>query len=115
MRVIIGRAAIVALAMAGCVSCSDKATSTAQAAGGEAQGEFITAVGCPIAPKPGCVTIAADGKTYDISSAGVDMSKGVGVSLTGRAAGEATACGSKLSEVKVDYLSLQCGPPKPAG
>jgi hypothetical protein len=37
------------------------------------------------------------------------------VSLTGQAAGEVTACGSKLTDVKVDYLTLQCGQAKPAG
>jgi hypothetical protein len=114
MRVTLGRAAILAMAIAGCVSCS-KGASTAQAAGGEAQGETITAVGCPISPKPGCMTIAAEGKAYDITSAGVDLSRGVGVSLTGQAAGEVTACGSKLTDVKVDYLTLQCGQAKPAG
>jgi hypothetical protein len=110
MRVTVSAAAV-ALAMLACAGCSGKGASSAQAAGGESQGEFVTAVGCPVEPKPGCMTIASQGTSYDISAAGVDLSRGVGVSLTGRAAGEVTACGSKLTEVKVDYLSLSCGKP----
>jgi hypothetical protein len=113
MRVTLGSAAAVALAVFAVAGCG-RATSSAQASGGEAQGEMVAAVGCPISPTAGCVTIAAQGKSYDISSAGVDLSRGVGVSLTGRAAGEVTACGPKLTDVKVDYLSLQCGAPAPA-
>jgi hypothetical protein len=110
MRVTLGSVAAAALAMAACVGCSQGA-STAQASGGEAQGQVITAVGCPMTPTPACTTIAANGKTYDVSDAGLDLSRGVGISLTGRAAGEVTACGPKLTDVKVDYLSLQCGQP----
>lgn len=97
-----------AMALAG---CGGKTTSTAEAAGGEAQGQVVVATGCPVQPKPGCTTISAQGKMYDISSAGVDLSKGVGVQLSGRAAGEVTACGPKLTDVKVDYLTLQCAAP----
>jgi hypothetical protein len=110
MRVTLGSVAAVALAMAACAGCS-QGVSTAEASGGEAQGLVVTAVGCPMTPTPGCTTIAANGKTYDISNAGVDLSRGVGISLTGRAAGEVTACGAKLTEVKTDYLGLQCGAP----
>jgi hypothetical protein len=111
MRVFIGGVAAVGLtmALAGC----GKPASTAEAAGGEAQGQVVVATGCPVQPKPGCTTIAAQGKMYDISSASVDLSKGVGIQLSGRAAGEVTACGPKLTDVKVDYLELQCGVPAP--
>ena len=112
MRVTLGSVAAAALAIAACAGCS-QGTSTAQASGGEAQGQAVTAVGCPMTPTPGCVTIAANGKTYDVSDAGIDLSRGVGVSLKGQAAGEVTACGPKLTEVKVDYLGLQCGAPAP--
>jgi hypothetical protein len=91
--------------------CGQRATSSAEAAGGEAQGQAVAAVGCPVQPKADCVTIAAGGKTSDITDAGVDLSTGVGVSLTGTAKGEVGACGPKLANVKVDYLALQCGAP----
>lgn len=94
--------------------CGQSATSSANAADGATQGQAVAAVGCPVQPKAGCVTIAAGGKTYDITDAGVDLSKGVGVSLTGTAKGEVGACGPKLADVKVDYLALQCGAPAPA-
>jgi hypothetical protein len=110
MRVNLGSIAAAALAIVACAGCG-QATSTAQASGGEAQGLVITAVGCPMTPTPGCTTIAANGKTFDVSHAGIDLSRGVGISLTGRAAGEVTACGPKLTDVKVDYLGLQCGVP----
>ncbi|HEY8572464.1 hypothetical protein [Phenylobacterium sp.] len=112
MRVIFASTTAVVLAMA-LAGCGENATSAAQAAGGEAQGQGVAAVGCPAQPKAGCVTIAAGGKTYDITDAGVDMSKGVGVSVTGQAKGEVGACGPKLAEVKVDYLALQCAAPAP--
>lgn len=116
MRMTIGSMTAVALAMA-LAGCGGKATSSAEAAGGEAQGQAVTAVGCPVQATPDCVTIAAGGKSYDITGAGVDLTKGVGVSLTGTAKGEVGACGPKLADVKVEYLGLQCGAPapKPAG
>ena len=113
MRVILVSSAAAALAMA-LAGCGGSGTSTAQASGGDAQGQVVIAAGCPVQPKAGCTTIAAQGKMYDISSAGVDLSKGVGVQLSGRAAGEVTACGPKLTDVKVDYLELQCAAPAPA-
>jgi hypothetical protein len=113
MRTISGRIAAVALAMAACAGCSDGA-SKAVASGGEAQGERITAVGCPATPKAECVTIAAKGQNYDITSAGVDVAGGLGISVTGLAAGEVTACGSKLTDVKVEYQNIKCGAPAPA-
>jgi hypothetical protein len=104
-------AAILAVAALG--GCG-QSTSAAQAADGRSAGEAVVAVGCPVQPKAGCVTIAAQGKTYDITDAGVDLSKGVAVSLSGLAKGEMGACGPKLSDVKVDYQSLSCGAPAPA-
>lgn len=115
MRVTFGRMAAVALfAMAAGAGCS-KATSTAEASGGEAQGEAITAVGCAVQSTPQCVTIMSGGKAYDITGAGVDLARNVGISLTGTAAGEVTPCGPKLTNVKIEYQTLQCGPPAAAG
>ncbi len=99
-------AAVAMFAGAGC----GNGASTANAAA-EPKGESVTAVGCPATPRSDCVTIAAYGKTYDITSAGVDLSRGVGVSLSGVAAGEMTQCGVKLNEVKVSYQTLKCDPP----
>ena len=115
MRVTLGTAAAVALAMVACASCSNSQSSQVAAAA-EPETELVTAVGCPMAgPQPGCVTIRSRGKVYDLAMAApaVDMSKGVGVSLTGHTAGDATACGQKLTDIKLEYLSLQCGPATP--
>lgn len=112
MRVTVSFAAM-ASAMA-LVGCGEGATSSAQASGGEAQGEKVVAIGCPKSPQPSCVTIAAKGKTYDVTHAGIDMSRGVAVSVTGRAAGEVTPCGPKLADVKVEYQGIQCAAPAPA-
>jgi hypothetical protein len=105
------------LAITALAGCGDKAgVSQAEASGGDSQGEMITAVGCPVAgSQPGCVTITVKGKVYDISGASpaVDLSSGKGISLTGRAAGEVTSCGAKLSDIKMDYLGLQCSAPTP--
>jgi hypothetical protein len=112
MRVTIGRTLVVAaLAMSAGAGCGNGASKANAAA--ESQGESITAVGCPATPRADCVTIAAYGKTYDITSAGVDVSRGVGVSLSGTAAGEMTQCGIKLNDVKVSYQTLKCGAPAP--
>lgn len=116
MRVRLGAAAVAAFAILACSGCSDQAGLSRAEASGESQGEMISAVGCPVAgAEPGCVTITAKGKIYDISGAdpAIDLSSGRGVSLSGRAAGEVTACGAKLTEIQVDYLSLQCSSPEP--
>jgi hypothetical protein len=99
------------MALAG---CGEGATSTAQASGGEAQGEKVVAIGCPKAPQPDCVTVTSGGKVYDVTGAGIDISRGVAVSVTGRAAGEVTACGPKLTDVQVEYQGLQCAAPAAA-
>jgi hypothetical protein len=112
MRKIIGSTAAI-LAIAALGGCG-QSTSSAQASDGQSAGETVVAVGCPAQPKAGCVTIASAGKTYDITDAGVDLSKGVAVSLSGVAKGEMGACGPKLSDVQVDYQSLSCGPPAAA-
>jgi uncharacterized lipoprotein len=109
MRVTLGRVAAVALAIAACAGCS-QGSSKANAAN-EAQAQAVTAVGCPMTPTPGCVTIAANGKAYDVSDAGIDLARGVGVSLKGQDGGQVTACGPKLTDVQVEYLGLQCGAP----
>ncbi|WP_334164309.1 hypothetical protein [Phenylobacterium sp.] len=96
------------------IGCGDGATSSAQASGGEAQGEKVVAIGCAKAPQPDCVTISAKGQAYDVTHAGVDLSRGVAVAVTGRSAGEVTACGTKLTDVKVEYQGIQCAAPAPA-
>lgn len=116
MRVTLGSASAIVLAITLCGACSGessgdraKASAAAQAA---AQAEKITAVGCPVAaPATGCLTIMANGKAYDLAGASpaVDMSRNVGISVTGDAAGGVTSCGVKLTNVKVDYLGLSCG------
>lgn len=115
MRVTFGSASAVVLAIALCGACSGQGGGQAQASAAP-QGEEVTAIGCPTAgPTPECVTIAANGKVYDLAGAGVDMSRGVGISVSARAAGEVTPCGVKLTDAKVEYLGLSCGmAPDPA-
>ena len=113
MRVTLGSASAIVLAMALCTACSEKGAGQAQASAAP-QTEKITAVGCPVAgPASGCLTIMANGKAYDLAGASpaVDMSRNVGISVTGHSAGEKSACGIKLTDVKVDYLGLGCGAP----
>jgi hypothetical protein len=109
MRVNLGSASAVALAIALCGACSGQGGGQAQASSAPA-GEEVTAVGCPtVGPTPQCLTIAANGKVYDLAGAGVDTSKNVGISVSARAVGEVTPCGIKLTSAKVDYLGLSCG------
>jgi hypothetical protein len=108
MRKYIASASVILLAMA-LEACSGQGSGQAQASSAP-QGEQITAVGCPTAgPTPQCLTISANGKTYDLAGAGVDTSKNVGISLTATAVGEVTPCGVKLTNAKVEYLGLSCG------
>jgi hypothetical protein len=53
----------------------------------------------------------ANGKAYDLAAASpaVDVSRNVGISVMGHAVGEVSACGVKLTNVKVEYLGLSCG------
>lgn len=116
MRVTFGSASAVALAIALCGACSGQGGGQAQASAAP-QGESITAVGCPVVgPTAGCVTIKSGGKIYDLASASpaVDLSRKVGISVTGHAAGEVTSCGLKMTDVKVDYLGLECAGAPPA-
>ena len=113
MHVTLGSASAIVLAIALCGACSEKGAGQAQASAAP-QTEKITAVGCPVAgPASGCLTIMANGKAYDLAGASpaVDMSRNVGISVTGHSAGEKSACGIKLTDVKVDYLGLGCGAP----
>jgi hypothetical protein len=105
MRFILGGAALFALAasLAGC----DSGVSGAKAAESVAAAEAVTAVGCPKAPKPECLTLVADGKTYDVTAAKIDMSRGVAVSVTG-SPGAPGACGPTLTQAQVEYTGLQC-------
>lgn len=115
MRLGLGSGAAIILSIALCGACSGKGGGQAQASSAPA-GEKITAVGCPVAgPTAGCLTIMANGKAYDLASANpaVDMSKNVGISVTGHAAGAVSSCGIKLTDVKVDYLGLSCGASPP--
>lgn len=115
MRVL-GSAFVVALAAVACVGCSGQGGGQAQASAAP-QGELVKAVGCPVAgPTPGCLTIMANGKAYDLGSANpaVDVSRNVGLSVSGHAAGEVTSCGIKLQDVEVEYLGLSCGAPPAA-
>lgn len=107
MRISLGSASAIALAMA-LGACSGQGGGQAQASAAP-QGEKVTAVGCPTAgPTPQCLTIAANGKTYDLAGAGVDTSKGVGISVSAMSVGEVTPCGIKLTDAKVEYLGLSC-------
>jgi hypothetical protein len=108
MRIILGAAAAMALGL-GCAGCGN-GVSSASAADTAAQAETVTAIGCPKAPKPDCVTVTADGKTWDVTGAAVDMSKGVAVQVTGTP-GPAGACGAKLVNPQVSYTGLQCKAP----
>jgi hypothetical protein len=111
MRVTLGTAASIALAVVALAGCGNTGPSQAQASSQE-QGEKITAVGCPeVGVKPSCLVMKKGDKVYDVSAAGIDMSRGVGISVHGNAAGEVTDCGIKLNEVKVDYMSIQCALP----
>jgi hypothetical protein len=111
MRVSLGTAASIALAVVALAGCGEAGPSQAQASSQE-QGETITAVGCPeVGAQPSCLVMKKGGKVYDVTEAGIDMSRGVGVSVMGTAAGEVTACGTKLTDVKVDYMGIQCAAP----
>ena len=116
MRVTFGSMAAIALATVVTGACSGQGSGQAEASAAP-QGERVTAVGCPVAgPTQGCVTIKSGGKSYDLAAANpaVDLSRKVGISVTGHAAGEVGACGIKLSDVEVEYLGLECaGTPAP--
>jgi hypothetical protein len=115
MRVTLGSIASAALLAVACAGCSGSETAGQAQASAEPAGELVTAVGCPTAgPQPDCLTIMANGKAYDLTGAGVDVSRGVGISVTGRASGAAGTCGIKLAETEVSYLGLKCGPPPAA-
>lgn len=112
MRMLLGSVLITAagLLLAG---CGDGGVSKASASNVADTVVKVTAVGCPVpGDQPGCLTINARGVDYDISAAGVDISRGVGISLTGAASGKTNACGAQLSNVKFDYLSLACAAPE---
>jgi hypothetical protein len=106
MRIFLGGAALAAVAMS-LAGCGDSGVSGARAAETAPAAEAVTAVGCPKAPKPDCLTLVADGKTYDVTAAGIDVSKGVAVSVTGTP-GAAGACGPTLTQAQVEYTGLQC-------
>jgi hypothetical protein len=111
MRIFLGGAAAVVLSLA-CAGCGQGVSSASAADTAKPAAETVTAVGCPKTPKPDCVTVTADGKTWDVTGAKVDLTKGVAVSVTGTA-GAAGACGVTLANAQVEYSGLRCG--KPAG
>jgi hypothetical protein len=114
MRMLLGSVAITAagLLLAG---CGDGGVSKASASDEAKAVVKVTAVGCPVrGDDPACLILEAKGVDYDISAAGVDLSRGVGISLTGAASGQTNACGAELNNVKFDYLSLACTAPDAA-
>lgn len=106
MRIILGAAVAVVLGLA-CAGCGDSGVSGAKAAEAAPAPDPITATGCPKAPKPECVTLSSDGQTWDVTAAGVDMSRGVAVQITGTP-GPAGACGATLTGAQVEYTGLRC-------
>jgi hypothetical protein len=106
MRILMGGAALFALGLS-LAGCGDSGVSGAKAAEAAPAAESVTAVGCPKAPKPECLTLVADGKTYDVTAAGIDVSRGVAVSVTGMT-GAPGACGPTLTQAQVEYTGLQC-------
>lgn len=106
MRILLAGAALFALG-ASLAGCGDSGVSGAKAAEATPAVEAVTAVGCPKAPKPNCLTLTASGVTYDVTAAGVDVSKGVAVSVTGLP-GAPGACGPTLTQAQVEYTGLQC-------
>jgi hypothetical protein len=109
MRTILAGAALAAASIA-LAACGDSGVSSAKADTTAQADATVTAIGCPKTPKPDCVTVTADGKTWDVTGAGVDLKKGVAVSVTGVPAG-AGACGTKLTGASVDYTGLRCAAP----
>lgn len=111
MRLTLGTTATIAFAVVALAGCGQTGPSQAQASAQE-QGEKVTAVGCPeVGVQPSCLVMKKGDKVYDVTDAGIDMTRGVGVSVQGLAAGEVTDCGAKLANVKVDYMSIQCALP----
>jgi len=99
--------AALALAALGLAGCGDGGVSSAKASDGAQSDVTVVATGCAKAPKPDCVTLTADGKTWDVTGAGVDLKRGVAVNVTGTPAGQG-ACGPKLAQAQVEYTGLQC-------
>lgn len=110
MRFTLGSTAAVVASIVACSGCSQPGPSQAEAAA-EPQAVTVKAAGCPTpGPQAGCLTIKSRGVVYDISGSAVDAARGVAVSVTGVEAGATTACGVKLADVAVEYLTLQCAP-----
>ena len=107
MRVTLGRMAALAATMALLSGCGAKDAEAQGAA--EPSGEAVKAVGVCAVPgaQPGCLTVKAKGKLYDVSST-VDAAKGVAVTVKGNANGASSACGATLTDVSVEYLGIQC-------
>lgn len=110
MRTILAGAVMAAASIA-LAACGDSGVSSAKADTAAQAEATVTAIGCPKTPKPDCVAVTADGKTYDVTGAGVDLTKGVAVSVTGTP-GAAGACGTKITAAQVEYTGLRCAPPK---
>ena len=106
MRILLGGAALFALGLS-LAGCGDSGVSGAKAAEAAPAADPVTAVGCPKSPKPECLTLVADGKTYDVTAARIDVSRGVAVSVTGTP-GAPGACGPSLTQAQVEYTGLQC-------
>lgn len=105
---------VLGLMCAGCGQGATSAQAEAKVQASMTAGEAANASGCVKQVDNACMTIkGAGGVLYDVSGAGIDVARGKGVMLTGRDRGETTACGKVLSDVKFDYLSIQCMAPAP--
>lgn len=107
MRTSLGVCAAFAVGALGLAGCGDNGVSSAKASDAAQSDVTVVATGCPKMPKPDCVTLTADGKTWDVTGAGVDLKRGVAVNVTGTPAGQG-ACGPKLAQAQVEYTGLQC-------
>lgn len=114
-RLLVTAAAVGVLGMmcAGCGRGATQAQAEAKAQATMVSGVAATASGCvKTAADNACKTLkGAGGVLYDVSNAGIDLSRGKGVSLMGRDNGQSSDCGKVLSDVKFDYLGISCAAP----
>jgi len=99
-----------------CAACGPGATQAQADAKAQAtltSGVAANATGCvKVSAENACQTLkGAGGVLYDVSTAGIDLSRGKGVSLMGRDNGASTPCGKVLTDVKYDYLGISCSVP----
>jgi hypothetical protein len=101
------------LLCAGCGPGATQAQADAKTQATMTAGTSANATGCvQVVADSACKTLkGAGGVLYDVSNAGIDLSRGKGVSLMGRDNGETTPCGKVLTDVKYDYLGISCAAP----